>query len=165
MPGRPFQSATTTGRPPLHHVDDLGLDAERLHAIAKPAGVAQAVLAALGQGADRGDPQLLEQVRQVGVSRPRRSGRAASFNGVGHSRPAPRALDLLGVVVRVRGVDLEPVFDRVRAALGVGSGRRQSSSVSRSRICALVSRAHRIASSDGSMGRSEVSLRANCASS
>ena len=52
----------------FHHVHDLGLHAESLEAIAQPFRVAQTVLAAFRQRADRGDAQLFEEVLQVSVA-------------------------------------------------------------------------------------------------
>ena len=52
----------------LHDIDDLHFHIQGRKAVAEPPRVAQAVLAALGQGADRGDAQLFDQVVEVGLA-------------------------------------------------------------------------------------------------
>src|SRR5260370_41010725 len=56
------------GQAALHDVDDLRLEAKTLEAVAQPLRVAQAVFAALGQGADRRYAKFLYQVLQVVVA-------------------------------------------------------------------------------------------------
>src|SRR2546425_12968890 len=68
LPGLPVPLGDHDWVAVLDDIHDLDSHSEGLHAVAQPAGVAQAVVAALGEGADRGYTELFHEIGEVGVA-------------------------------------------------------------------------------------------------
>ncbi len=79
-------------QPALQNLDDLGLHPHAGEAVAQPLRVAEAVGTMLGQRADRRDPELFEQVGEVGLARGGRSRERGLLQDLGgrHSYFMPR---------------------------------------------------------------------------